>query len=67
MTDSTMPDGSTPVTGDPEEADETTQTDDRSDDRAASGEDTPGSPTSSAPLTDSTDGGLEGGDPGVEE
>ena len=70
MTDSTMPDGSNPVSGDPEEADETTQTDDRSDDRAPSGkdtQDTPGSPTSSAPLTVSTDGGLEGGDPGVEE
>jgi hypothetical protein len=30
-------------------------------------EGTPGSPTSDAPLTDSTEGGLEGGDPGVEE
>ena len=31
------------------------------------GADTPGAPTSNEPLTDSTDGGLEGGDPGVEE
>ena len=30
-------------------------------------EETPGSPASDAPLTDSTEGGLEGGDPGVEE
>jgi hypothetical protein len=30
-------------------------------------EDTPGAPGSDAPMTDSTDGGLEGGDPGVEE
>lgn len=31
------------------------------------GGDTPGAPSSDEPLTDSTDGGLEGGDPGVEE
>ena len=31
------------------------------------GADTPGAPTSAEPLTDSTEGGLEGGDPGVEE
>jgi len=30
-------------------------------------EETPGSPASDAPLTDSTEGGLESGDPGVEE
>jgi hypothetical protein len=30
-------------------------------------EDTPGSPESDAPMTETTDGGLEGGDPGVEE
>ena len=30
-------------------------------------EETPGSPASDAPLTDSTEGGLKGGDPGVEE
>ena len=31
------------------------------------GADTPGAPTSSEPMTDNTEGGLEGGDPGVEE
>ena len=30
-------------------------------------EDVPGAPGSDEPMTDSTDGGLEGGDPGVEE
>ncbi|GAA1055832.1 hypothetical protein GCM10017608_15120 [Agromyces luteolus] len=30
-------------------------------------EDTPGDPESDAPMSDSTEGGLEGGDPGVEE
>ncbi|WP_400996581.1 hypothetical protein [Agromyces sp. GXQ0307] len=30
-------------------------------------EETPGAPESDEPMTDSTDGGLEGGDPGVEE
>ncbi|WP_430647399.1 hypothetical protein [Agromyces sp. GXS1127] len=30
-------------------------------------EETPGDPDSDAPMTESTDGGLEGGDPGVEE
>jgi hypothetical protein len=71
MTDSTMPDGSNPDSGDSDEADETTQDDETTQaDRVPSGaetQDKPGSPTSSAPLTDSTDGGLEGGDPGVEE
>jgi hypothetical protein len=31
------------------------------------GPDTPGAPSSTEPMTDSTEGGLEGGDPGVEE
>ncbi|MGR0319404.1 hypothetical protein [Agromyces sp. ZXT2-3] len=30
-------------------------------------EETPGDPESDEPMTESTDGGLEGGDPGVEE
>lgn len=65
MTDSTLPDGSTPPTGEPERepADETKQTDDRTVDPTRTG-DGDGPP---APLTESTDGGLEGGDPGVEE
>lgn len=31
------------------------------------GPETPGAPSSDEPMTDSTDGGLAGGDPGVEE
>lgn len=69
MTDSTLPDGSTPSPGKPErepadetkQTDETTQADDRTVDPTTTGDD------SAAPLTESTDGGLEGGDPGVEE
>ncbi|MEV1131806.1 hypothetical protein [Agromyces sp. NPDC049794] len=36
-------------------------------DEEKTSEETPGSPRSDAPLTDSTEGGLDGGDPGVEE
>ena len=64
MTDSNLPDDVTPLPDRPripEEADDATG------ERTPAGEDTPGSPTSAEPLTDSTDGGLEGGDPGVEE
>ena len=31
------------------------------------GPETPGAPSSDKPMTESTDGGLDGGDPGVEE
>ncbi|MFF2277089.1 hypothetical protein [Agromyces sp. NPDC058126] len=31
------------------------------------GDDVPGAPGNDEPMTDSTDGGLSGGDPGVEE
>ncbi|WP_448811172.1 hypothetical protein [Agromyces bauzanensis] len=52
--------------------DETKRGDDResgpeTDDLNTPGDDRPGSPTSSAPMTDSTDGGLDAVDPGVEE
>ena len=59
MTDSTMPDDVTPV------PDDAKRTDDP--DRANAGADKPGAPGNDEPMTDSTDGGLDGGDPGVEE
>jgi hypothetical protein len=74
MTDSTTPEGSNPTPDEPGRADETRkQAEDRSVDAAQpdedmqAGEDTQGPATSAAPMTDSTDGGLDGGDPGVEE
>ena len=80
MTDSKLPDDIQPVPDDTEQAD-TGKTDaggsQSDDDRVAAdgptdepgqvGADTPGAPTSAEPMTDSTEGGLEGGDPGVEE
>lgn len=69
MTDSTLPDDVTPVPDDAKRADDPDRADDR--DRAdATGQrspDKPGAPGNDEPMTDSTDGGLEGGDPGVEE
>ena len=68
MTDSTTPQGSNPTTDEPGQADETRkQAEDQSADATQSGEDTHGAATDAEPLNDSTDGGLEGGDPGVEE
>ena len=63
MTDSTEPNGATP------DLDEAKL--DRSADDAPGGDtpagDQPDAPGNAEPLTDSTDGGLDGGDPGVEE
>jgi hypothetical protein len=67
MTDSTAPDGSTMPADDPEQVEETTQREGRTDDPTRGGEELPNSTTDAAPLSDSTDGGLDGGDPGVEE
>ena len=79
MTDSNLPDDTQPVRDDPERAPGKTGTggsqsdDDRvaadgpSDEPGQVGADTPGAPSSAEPMTDSTEGGLEGGDPGVEE
>jgi hypothetical protein len=71
MTDSTTPEGSNPPTetsGKPEQADETTpQREGRTGDPTKDGESLPNSTTEAAPLSTSTDGGLDGGDPGVEE
>lgn len=61
MTDSNLPDDVAPVPDDAERADEQQR------DANKPGEDKPGSPQNTEPMTDSTDGGLEGGDPGVEE
>jgi hypothetical protein len=66
MTDSTLPDDISPIPDDAEGADEREQAD-RSEAREPAGENVPGSPGNAEPMTDSTDGGLEGGDPGVEE
>jgi hypothetical protein len=55
MTDSTFPDDVTPVP------------DDRSDAPAQPAGDKPGAPGNAEPMTESTEGGLDGGDPGVEE
>jgi hypothetical protein len=52
---------------DPEQVEETTQREGRTDDPTRGGEELPNSTTDAAPLSDSTDGGLDGGDPGVEE
>ena len=41
--------------------------DERTEQAGKTGPETPGAPSSDKPMTDSTDGGLEGGDPGVEE
>jgi hypothetical protein len=66
MTDSTTPNGGTPEQADLDEADL-----DRSKNSKPGGDtpdsDQPAAPGHSEPLTDSTDGGLDGGDPGVEE
>ncbi len=67
MTDSTFPDDVTPVPDDAERADAAGRADDRSDAPAQPAGDKPGAPGNDEPMTDSTDGGLEGGDPGVEE
>lgn len=66
MTDSTTPNGGTPEQADLDEA-----ALDRSKDSKPGGDtpdtDQPAAPGNAEPLTDSTDGGLDGGDPGVEE
>lgn len=73
MTDSTLPDDVTPIPDDARRADAAGQADaaeragDRSDAPAQPDGDKPGAPGNDEPMTDSTDGGLEGGDPGVEE
>ena len=67
MTDSTAPDGSTPASDARDIAGETTQDDEQTKDPTKEGESLPESTTDAAPLSDSTEGGLEGGDPGVEE
>ena len=61
MTDSTLPDDVAPVPDDAE------GTDDQHQGRNKPGEQKPGAPHDTEPMTDSTEGGLEGGDPGVEE
>ena len=66
MTDATTPDARR-APDKPDRPRIPEEPDDGSGERTPAGEDTPGSPTSAEPLTDSTDGGLEGGDPGVEE
>lgn len=67
MTDSTFADDVTPAGDDAERADASGRADDRSDTTAQPAGDKPGAPGNDEPMTDSTDGGLEGGDPGVEE
>ncbi len=68
MTDSNLSDDVTPLPDRPRIPEEPEDgSGDESGERTPAGEDTPGSPTSAEPLTDSTDGGLDGGDPGVEE
>ena len=68
MTDSNLSDDVTPLPDLPPIPEQPEDgTGDESGERTPEGEDTPGSPTSAEPLTDSTDGGLDGGDPGVEE
>jgi hypothetical protein len=65
MTDASMPSGAVPEPdADPETRDARGARDAGA---GRSGEDVPGAPGSDEPMTDSTDGGLEGGDPGVEE
>ncbi|MFD4421423.1 hypothetical protein ACFWN7_07960 [Agromyces sp. NPDC058484] len=67
MTDSNLPDDVASVPHDAERTDAAEQADDASDAPAQSGRDKPGAPGNAEPMTDSTDGGLEGGEPGVEE
>ena len=79
MTDSNLPDDTQPVRDDTERAPGQTGTggSQSDDDRVAAdtpadepghvGAETPGAPSSAEPMSDSTEGGLEGGDPGVEE
>jgi hypothetical protein len=67
MTDSTFSDDRSPVPEDDERRDAPGRADDRSDSSAQPAGDKPGAPGNDEPMTDSTDGGLEGGDPGVEE
>ncbi len=67
MTDEMRPDDPIRVPHEHEHSDQTQPADDRPGDREPAGEETPGAPGSAAPMTESTDGGLEGGDPGVEE
>ena len=73
MTDSTLPDDTAPVTGrtgtggGSQDDDDRVAADGPTDEPGEVGADTPGAPSSAEPMTDSTEGGLEGGDPGVEE
>ena len=67
MTDSTTPEGANPGTGTDKQAGKTAEQDDRTKDPTKDGAALPNSTTDAAPLSDSTDGGLDGGDPGVEE
>lgn len=67
MTDSTAPDGSSPMPEERDTAGETSHGDEQTQDPTKEGETLPESTTNAAPLSDSTEGGLEGGDPGVEE
>ena len=74
MTDSTLPDDVNRVPHDAQRMDDPDRADAR--ERADApdqpggeqrGGNKPGAPGNDEPMTDSTDGGLEGGDPGVEE
>ena len=68
MTDSTLPDDVTPIPDDENRTDDPDRADAR--DHVAPGQrgaGKPGAPGNDEPMTDSTEGGLEGGDPGVEE
>jgi len=72
MTDSTPPDDATPVPDGRNRTDDPDRADGRADAPDQPGGDRrggnkPGAPGNDEPMTDSTDGGLEGGDPGVEE
>lgn len=68
MTDSTLPDDVTPVPDDADQTDAAEREPDRSGGAPAQPDgDKPGAPGNAEPMTESTDGGLEGGDPGVEE
>ncbi len=67
MTDSTLPDAVTPVPDDAKRADDPDRADDGPDAPTQPNAAKPGAPGNAEPMTDSTDGGLEGGDPGVEE
>jgi hypothetical protein len=70
MTDSTEPDGSNPDAGQPgqpSQPDEALEGERQPKDPTKEGEKLPNSTTDAAPLSNSTDGGLESGDPGVEE